>query len=155
MSRKYWFLVSGFLIAAVLVLAAGVVLAAKPKPKPKPAPKPTAIVWLTDFKAASDQAAKSKKPMMIDFYTDWCGWCKKLDSDTYTDSAVIDLSTKFVCVKVNADKFPDIAKSYKIEGYPTIVFTDSSAAEIHRQVGYQGPKEFAQTMKDALGKLPK
>ena len=37
------------------------------------------------------------------FYTDWCGWCKKLDEDTYTDKSVLKLSTSFVCIKVDAD----------------------------------------------------
>jgi len=110
------------------------------------------IDWSTDLQKAAKQAAKAKKPLMVDVYTDWCHWCKELDKKTYTDARVIDLSRKFVCVKVDGDKNRDFVKKYSIEGYPTIVFLSSKSKEIHRVVGYQGPDDFLKSMKEALKK---
>jgi len=128
-------------LLAALVIASGL-LAAERK----------SINWSTDLGKAAEQAAKSKKPLMIDVYTDWCGWCKKLDKDTYSDARVVKLSRKFVCVKVDGDKNTEFVKKYAIQGYPTIVFLNSKSKEIHRVVGYQGPGDFLKSMNEALKK---
>ena len=39
--------------------------------------------WTTDWDKAMAAARAQKKPVVVDFYTDWCGWCKKLDKETY------------------------------------------------------------------------
>ena len=65
--------------------------------------KAEAISWGSDLDSALNSAESSGEPVMADFYTDWCGWCKKLDEDTYSDSKVNDLAGSFVCVKINAD----------------------------------------------------
>lgn len=110
------------------------------------------IKWRTDYTKAVEDAKKYAKPVMIDFYTDWCGWCKKLDKDTYTDSRVVQLSRKFVNIKVDGDKSPDIVKQYKIEGYPTIVFLNAKGKESRRIVGYKDADEFLKVMKQVVEK---
>ncbi len=68
---------------------------------------------------------------MIDVYTDWCGWCKKLDEDTYSAKSVIKLSEQFVPVKVNAETEGEqmaFAQAYGITGFPTILFLDPKEA---------------------------
>lgn len=114
-----------------------------------------AISWKYDLLAALKEARDSGKPVMVDFYTESCGWCKKLDADTYTDSSVQRLAEKFICVKVDADKAPETAARYDIPGYPTIIFLNSSGTPIERIVGYKGPASFAQTMSAVLAKAVK
>src|SRR5690606_40147878 len=48
-----------------------------------------AIKWLT-FDEASELAAKEPKMILVKVYTDWCGWCKKMDKETFMDSEVIN-----------------------------------------------------------------
>jgi thiol-disulfide isomerase/thioredoxin len=108
------------------------------------------LTWVTSFAEGSKTAAAEKKPMMVDFYTDWCGWCKKLDEETYTDATVVEKSREFVCVKVDAEKDKPTADKYKVEGFPTILFLDSSGAKIHEVVGYEAAGEFAADMDKAL-----
>jgi thioredoxin-related protein len=104
------------------------------------------------FTEAKQLAAKEHKAVMIDFYTTWCGWCKVLDRKTYTDDNVAKIAnTKFVCVKIDAEKGEgiDLAKQYKIQGYPTIIFFNKDGGEIDRVVGYQDAPHFAKSLEQA------
>ena len=104
------------------------------------------------FAEAKKLAAKQHKDVMIDFYTTWCGWCKVLDTKTYTDEAVTKTAdAKFVCVKIDAEQGEgkDLARQYKITGYPTIVFFTSTGKEITRVVGFEDAGKFLRSMKNA------
>ncbi len=109
-----------------------------------------AINWRSNFDDSLQTAKKEGKPLMVDFYTDWCGWCKKLDSDTYSDRTVRKLAEGFICVKVDADKERELVSKYGVNGYPTVIFFDSSGNIVNRQVGYAGPADFALIMKKIL-----
>jgi len=60
--------------------------------------------------------------VLVDFYTVWCGPCKKLDQTTWKDQQVRDwLSSEAVCLKVDAEKDVPLAEKYRINVYPTVV----------------------------------
>ena len=118
-------------------------------------PEKKEVAWVTSRNVAFKKAVDDDKLVMIDFYAVWCGWCKKLDKDTYTDAGVVELSEKFVGLKVDAEKERKCAAKYKIEGFPTIVFTDPKENEIYRIGGYMPPGHFAEEMKKALEKHKK
>ncbi|MDR3692734.1 MAG: thioredoxin family protein [Fimbriimonas sp.] len=109
----------------------------------------SSINWKKTYPVAAAEAKSSGKLMMIDFYTDWCGWCKKLDADTYPADAVVKQSDKFVSIKLNAEKDADgirLAKKFGINGYPTILFLDSNETLAYKVVGYEPAKDFADSM---------
>ena len=108
----------------------------------KPKPMPTEITFIKDFNQAKAMALESRKPMIIDFYTDWCKWCKVLDTTTYVDSQVIVLSEDNIFVKINAETDSLLAQSYGVEGYPTIVITKSDGEQIDQIRGYVAPADF-------------
>ncbi|NOZ22769.1 MAG: thioredoxin fold domain-containing protein [Planctomycetes bacterium] len=110
------------------------------------------ISWAKSFGDGMQEAANSGKPVMIDLYTDWCGWCKKLDSDVYTNGQVVALAKDFVCIKLNPEKDPENGAKFKVNGFPTIIFTDSDGKEVHRIVGYKPAKDFLTDMKKAKEK---
>jgi len=69
----------------------------------KPAPTAEKLKWMT-LAEAREAMAKEKKPVLIDLYTDWCGWCKVMDKKTYTNAKVIAyLREHFYPVKLNAE----------------------------------------------------
>jgi thioredoxin-related protein len=103
---------------------------------------PAKIEFQTDFGAALELAMAYDSPMIIDFFTDWCSWCKVLDTVTYVDPLVVGMSVDHVFVKVDADVDTNLARKYAISGFPTIVITKPDGEEIDRIWGYLGPTDF-------------
>lgn len=59
--------------------------------------------WMS-LQAAADSLEKEKRPVLIDLYTDWCGWCKVMDKKTYSNRQVGSyLKEKYYAVKINAE----------------------------------------------------
>ena len=55
---------------------------------------------------------ENPKKIFIDVYTDWCGWCKRMDNTTFKDSVMVKfLNDNFYCVKLNAEQKEDIKSS--------------------------------------------
>ena len=92
-----------------------------------------------------------KRLVLVDFYTVWCGPCKKLDETTWKDKQVRDwLSSEAVCLKVDAEKDVPLAEKYRINVYPTVLLLRPDGAEIDRLVGYRDAKTFLADARDAL-----
>ena len=111
------------------------------------------IRWGRDFQTAMRQAAASGKPIVIDFWADWCGWCERLDQTTNIDPLVVKLSKQFVAVKVDTEGSPAqvaIAIQYGVTSLPTIAFLSPSGRQLLRVTGYQGPGKFPLTLEKAL-----
>ncbi|MBN1794037.1 MAG: thioredoxin fold domain-containing protein [Candidatus Omnitrophica bacterium] len=115
-----------------------------------PSPAHAALSWRYSLRQALKEAKKTGTPVMIDFYTDWCHWCKKLDQDTYSDAAVKRRAEYFLCVKVDGDKERELVKAYGVRGYPTVLFLNSEGSTIGRIPGYVGPEDFLKVMDDVL-----
>ena len=94
------------------------------------------------------KAKSENKHIFIDFYTTWCGPCKRLDAVTYQDAAVTSYLNSIVPVKYDAEKDEGevLAKKFKIRAYPTLVLLDPSGKEVDRFVGYLDPEDFLQTI---------
>ncbi len=98
-------------------------------------------------------ASKTGKPVMIDFYADWCAQCKELDKITYIDKNVSELSKSFTCIKVDLTKGDkNIEEKYEIKGLPVVAFIKPNGEEIKsvRVTGFLKPEEFINQMKTAL-----
>jgi thioredoxin-related protein len=62
------------------------------------------IKWYS-FEEAYQLNKKKQKKIFIDVYTDWCGWCKKMDAETFTNPVIIEYMSKhFYCVKLDAER---------------------------------------------------
>ena len=119
--------------------------------------------WLDDFDKAKEQAKKENKTILLDFTgSDWCGWCKKLDAEVFSQQAFKDYAAKkLVLVEVDFPKgfkLPEkvakqnekLGQKYKVNGYPTVVLLSFSGKE-KGQLGYVegGPEAFIKALEKA------
>lgn len=103
------------------------------------------------FEAACKAAKAEQKVVFIDFYTRWCGPCKKLDKTTWKNGAIQAwLTEKTIALKLDAEKEVALAKKYRINSYPTLLFLKPDGTEIDRLVGYKEPEDFLEEAKAAL-----
>jgi len=106
------------------------------------------IDW-KEFSGAGLLASKNNgKPVLIDFYADWCIPCKELDYSTFPDPKVVEISKRFDNYKADlthtlSDEVEKIRTKYKIIGVPTLLLIDSKGNEVKRITGFIPPEEFS------------
>lgn len=127
------------------------------------------INWLT-FEEAVELNKENPKKILIDIYTDWCGWCKRMDKDTYEEAQIIEIiNTHYYAVKFNAEqresiefdghtfKFVPRGKGGVHElaagltqnklSYPTTVFMNEKMEMIQPIAGYMKPDKLHPILK--------
>jgi Thioredoxin-like len=113
------------------------------RPRPRAA-KPFA--WRHgDLDTARKEARASKRRVLVDFETTWCGPCKTMDEWIWNDAEVVGvLDTGFVGVKLDGDVEKALVARFDVVGYPTGLVLDATGAVTKRFVGYQSSKEILQ-----------
>ena len=108
-----------------------------------------------DYEDGMVAAGSMQKPVFLEFYADWCSPCVAMEEGTYPDPRVISELSDFIAIKVDTQKRIDIETRYGIAYYPTVVFLDTKGKEVSRHIGYLGPEEMVEEIKQSRGKLPK
>ena len=103
------------------------------------------------------RAKKENKLIVLDGYTSWCGPCKWMSKNVFTNDTVAEYYNKtFVCAKIDMEKGegPELAKRYGVQNYPTLMYINADGDLIHRTCGVdynaQAPQKFIQDGKNAL-----
>ena len=121
------------------------------------------INWVS-IEEAQELVKANPKKIFVDIYTDWCGWCKRMDANTFTNPVIIDyINENFYAVKLDAEMEEPItfrgqeyvnenpgqrrsAHNFAIAvlqgrmGYPSIAFFDENLNLIHAMSGYRPPE---------------
>ncbi len=90
------------------------------------------------------KANKENKMVFLDAYASWCGPCKKMKRNVFTDTAVAAFFNKnFVNVAADMEKGEGvtIADKFGIDSYPTLIFTNGDGMQLGRESGYHDPEE--------------
>lgn len=141
------------LALAVAVLAFALLFISSPGESPT---EPEGRLSWRSLEDGLQLAGAEQKKLLVDVYTDWCGWCRKMDAEVYADGKVIDiLNARFLVVKLNAES--DDALTYDgtrytkaqfvralgISGYPSTVFFDEQGRPITVLPGFVDAGRFA------------
>jgi thiol-disulfide isomerase/thioredoxin len=111
------------------------------------------IRWEKSFDRALQLAQDQDKPILVDFWAEWCGWCHRLDRTTYVEPVVAAKAENFVAVKVNTEgshRDVEVGERYQVHSLPTILFLSPRGRQVLRVNGFQGPGRFPHTMDKAL-----
>ena len=108
-----------------------------------------------ELDSALAAASKAGKPVMLDFYADWCVSCKEMERFTFTDAAVQKRLAGALLLKAdvtaNNDHDRELLKRFRLFGPPGTIFFDASGNEIRaaRLIGYQNSRGFLDTLRSA------
>jgi thioredoxin-related protein len=105
-------------------------------------------VWFKGrFEAAQKLARQRNTLIMIDFYTTWCSWCKRMDKESYAREEIQTELRQLVAMKVNAERGgAELAERFEVSSYPTVVFADSAGVEVDR-FHYLPPAEMLERLR--------
>jgi thioredoxin-like negative regulator of GroEL len=81
------------------------------------------VQWRYDYNAARREALETGRPLLLDFGTANCFWCRKLDATTFRDPGVVAaLNERFIPLKVDAGRDGPLANALGVQAFPTLVF---------------------------------
>jgi thioredoxin 1 len=131
----------GVSIIIISLLVVGVALSTLTGNKTTNDTTPT-LQWGGDLNQTIQQAKSTNKSIFVDFYADWCAYCKEMDEVTYTDPQVKEkLTQNYVLLKVDVDENPELSSKYQAYGLPTMLILDSKGNEVKRISGFQSPEQ--------------
>jgi thioredoxin-related protein len=108
------------------------------------------VVW-RDYSEGIKLARSQDKPVVIDFFAEWCKWCKVMDKETFSDPEISDkLSRDYIAIRIHTDQNPDEKINFKnhtltkqdlammlgVQGLPTVVFMDKEENLITKVPGF-------------------
>ena len=136
----------GVLLLAVAVWIAWPVIS--PLVMPRPEPHGLKFERINSVEELNEKLRAPGKPVMLDFYADWCVSCKEMEAFTFTDAKVKEKLGGMLLLQVdvtaNTEQHKELLKRFSLFGPPGIIFFDTRGAEIRglRVIGYQKADRF-------------
>jgi thioredoxin-related protein len=113
------------------------------------------VRWRTDFAAARKEAAASGKPMLLDFGTEACMWCRKMDATTLRDRAVVDaINARFIAVKVDGERDERLTQAVGVQAFPTLAIVSAEGKVVAKHEGYADVPKMMSILRQAPAAAP-
>jgi thioredoxin-like negative regulator of GroEL len=109
------------------------------------------VEWRQDYASALREATEKNRPVLIDFGTENCFWCKKLDTTTFHEPGIVTLMNQnFIPLRIDAEKEPRLAADLHVESYPTVVLAGADKRILDVQVGFIDAPGFQEKLQRVL-----
>lgn len=109
------------------------------------------VPFVEGYARGYQRAQQQGKPMLVFFSAEWCNFCRQMAAETFADAEVVKWSSRFVCIRVDADAEPDVCRQFRVEGYPTVQFLSPQGVPLNRVVGRRPADQLLSQMQAALG----
>ena len=109
------------------------------------------VPFIVGYEKGLEKAKLLQKPRMLFFTTTWCGWCKKLAEESFTDEEAVRELDAFVPVLVDCDVEKDVAQRFGVHGFPTVRFVNAENEELAAMNGYAPAEHFLRVIAEAKG----
>jgi thioredoxin-related protein len=104
-----------------------------------------------------EEAKTQKKPVIVDFYADWCKWCKVMDEKTFSDPGIKKIfDTDWVTIRIDTQDittkgtyqgktmtYRELSTYFGVEGLPSFLFIDKNGEKVNIEVGYIPADQFS------------
>lgn len=104
--------------------------------------------WMYDMEQAQKVALGTNKLILVDFWASWCGPCKKMDQESWSDPKVRGLMNNFVPLKIDIDRNRAVASIYGIRAIPYIFIMDANGVVIFQSKGYMNKGEVKEVLEN-------
>ncbi|MCS6978131.1 MAG: thioredoxin family protein [Gemmatales bacterium] len=112
------------------------------------------IRWRYEYGSARSEAQRAGLPLFLDFSTEWCTYCKKLDVTTFRDPEIVRLlNERFVPVKLDGNREKRLVEVLQLQGYPTLIVAGPDGRILKTLEGYVDAARLREQLGDALAAL--
>lgn len=142
--RKHFFIMAFLAISSLIVLNAG---------NPKGADNEGIQFFEGSWEEILKKAEAENKPIFLDIYATWCGPCKKLKQNTFSDKEVgVYFNANFINVTLDGERGDGLmlARKYRVRGYPTMLFIGPEGSVKRHILGYHNPKQLIKLAQEVL-----
>jgi hypothetical protein len=109
------------------------------------------IEYVEGYEAGSRRALDARLPMLVVFRAGWCQWSAEFVQAAVADRGLVELTRRFVCVAVDADRDAATCREFGVQAFPTVILLDADRRERFRGTGSSASAELATAMRDLLG----
>ncbi len=96
----------------------------------------------TFFVDAIERAKAKQRPLVIDFWAEWCVACLRLKRETLENTEVAQALRSVELIYVDLDKYPSLGDAYGVAAIPDLIFADKSGRIVDRLQTFEGPEDF-------------
>ena len=110
-----------------------------------------AVDWRADYDAARKESAEKGKPIFLEFMTDECFHCRRLEAGPFRDEEVVTLlNERFIPLKVDANRSPKLVQALRIQAYPTMIIAGADGKILGFLEGFTEAKPLEENLKRTL-----
>lgn len=106
----------------------------------------TAGKWLTNLEEGKKIALSTNKLIIIDFWASWCGPCRRMDSESWSDPKIQQLMQAYVPVKIDIDRNRKDSMIYNVRSIPFVFIIDGNGEVIYKSLGYMNKEEIIKVL---------